>query len=81
MSRKDDMVRIGVRLPADIHRELLATAQRDVRSLNNQIIYALREWLDIYGKESAPPSGQFESFIAGVSGRVVPLEDDPPSSR
>ena len=36
---------IQVRLPADLFDRIAAIADREDRSLNGQIVHALREWL------------------------------------
>lgn len=39
------IVQLTVRLPADVHAALTATAERDERSLNSQMVYLLRQTL------------------------------------
>jgi hypothetical protein len=40
------MKKITLRLPDDVHQELCLIADRQARSLNNQILYLLRQILE-----------------------------------
>jgi hypothetical protein len=54
-------VQFNVRLPADIHELLVAIAQEEERTLNGQITYVLREWLDTQPKRRrATANGQLK---------------------
>lgn len=39
------VIQFLLRLPPDLHAQLKAVAEREQRSLNAQIIYALRQWI------------------------------------
>ena len=39
-------VRIGLRLPADLHARIVELARQEQRSLNGQLVYLLRKSLD-----------------------------------
>ena len=41
-----DEVRIGLRLPADLHVRIVELARQEQRSLNGQLVYLLRKSLD-----------------------------------
>lgn len=43
--RKDNEVRISLRLPADLHKLLADRSEKDLRSLNAEILFLLREAL------------------------------------
>lgn len=45
MDGKRKTVVLNVRLPAEIHEELSALSSEEDRSLNGQIVHALRQWL------------------------------------
>ena len=53
------MKKITLRLPDDVHQELCRIADRQARSLNNQILYFLRQILEgLRHAESAIPDAQ-----------------------
>jgi predicted HicB family RNase H-like nuclease len=41
VSTKDDIKKLPLRLPIEVHRKLVAAAKRDRRSLNAQIIHLI----------------------------------------
>lgn len=47
------MERITLRLPDDLHEALIKIAQKENRSLNSQILYALKAYVQAYENESS----------------------------
>ena len=45
-STGEKMVSLGLRLPESIHKGIQKVAKEELRSVNNQIAVALREWLE-----------------------------------
>lgn len=58
MGRKDgkdeNVIALNLRLPVDIHERLGKLALDGDRSLNSQIVRALRQWLDAHGSAPTP---------------------------
>ena len=45
-STGEKMVPLGLRLPESIHKGIQKVAKEELRSVNNQIAVALRDWLE-----------------------------------
>jgi Arc-like DNA binding domain len=45
MARKSEVVGLRLRMPAGVHRLLVASAQRNNRSLNSEILWGLAQYL------------------------------------
>jgi hypothetical protein len=45
MARKSDTVGLRLRMPAGVHRLLVASAKRNARSLNHEVLWALAKYL------------------------------------
>jgi hypothetical protein len=58
----DEDVRITLRLPKDLHEQLVALARGELRSLNNLLVYALRQYASEQATEQA--SGRSEQVQA-----------------
>jgi hypothetical protein len=50
----EPLVAINVRLPVAVHAALVRLAREDDRSLNKQIVYALRLYVGAVTRESLP---------------------------
>jgi len=54
MKKKHDVaVRLQVRLPQSLHEQIRLCAGADGRSLNGQIVFALKTWSDAQQKDAA----------------------------
>lgn len=53
-ARQADFVTVNVRLPGDIHAELVSLADEDDRSLNGEIVHAVRQFIAARRQSAGP---------------------------
>ena len=63
---------VSVRLPDDLHEKISALSSKYERSLNKQIIFMLRDLLDLTRNKSEAPSGEgkISSFSSARMQRI-----------
>jgi hypothetical protein len=81
-ARQSEYVTVNVRLPEDIHRELTALAAEEDRSLNGEIVYAVRQYIAARRRPPQPSSDYRygEASEHRATGRLVRAAE-PPADR
>jgi hypothetical protein len=74
------VVAVNVRLPADVHAALVRAAEAHERSLQREIVVALRQYAaerlmeQMPGALAEPQRAQFEELAAHAQARLAPLQ-------